>query len=350
MLTVSGNLDKEEWSFDLSYNNDEKLFSIFEVFRQREGEQAATFWRWISGLSLAPEWFRDLSLDLASHSDLRGAIIDTDLRQHVQRYKTVLMEGGRVLVVGHSQGNLYANAAHTNLAHDQSGLPMEAFGVVAVATPSARVAGGGPHVTRADDLVINAVRLLYPDTLDGNVANGNADGDWTHHGFIDGYLDGDLSGPLIIGDVLSVANGLDWPTPTVGRGPITVTMTWGEQPDVDLHVFEPDGYHVYYMFPRGNSGNLDYDDVTSWGPEHYYVVSCDALATGTYRVGVNYFRGTAPETAAVEIQAGDIIKEYSLVLPKAEGSDGNFNPEMIATIEVVGDEASGYTFTVARHD
>ena len=340
------NLPEDQWIFDVSYNHDEKLFSIFEVFRQREGERASTFWRWISGLSMAPDWFREKALELASHNDLAMAVRDSDLRRHIQRYKTVLMEGGRVLVVGHSQGNLYANAAHTNLAHDPDNLPMNAFGLLAVATPSGRVAGGGSHVTLTNDLVINSVRLFYPDTLDGNVTNGNEDGDWKHHSFIDAYLDGDQSGPLVVNSALSAANGLAWPTPMVGTGPITVTLTWGGEPDIDLHVYEPDGSHVYYASPRGTSGYLDYDDVTAFGPEHYYVVSCNDLAAGTYRVGVNYYRGSAPETASVMIQAGDVIRDYTINLPQEEGRGGNSNPDPVANIEVVGDPENGYDFTV----
>jgi uncharacterized protein YfaP (DUF2135 family) len=139
---------------------------------------------------------------------------------------------------------------------------------------------------------------------------------------------------------------LDWPTPQLGMGPITVTLTWGAEPDVDLHVFEPDGSHVYYAAPSGTSGYLDYDDVTSWGPEHYYVVDCESLAPGTYRVGVNYYYGSAPETANVQIQAGDVIKDYSVHLSAVRGSAGNDTPESVAAIEVAGDPEAGYTFTV----
>jgi hypothetical protein len=158
MLVEAGDLSKDEWDFDISYNHDEKIFSLFQVFRQRQGESVSTFWRWIRGVPLAPDWFQEKALDMAARVDQAQAVIDADLRSHVQRYKTLLMEGSRVLVVGHSQGNLYANSAYTNLAYDENDLPMEAFGIVAVATPSGRVAGGGPHITRDDDLVINSVR------------------------------------------------------------------------------------------------------------------------------------------------------------------------------------------------
>ena len=69
-------------------------------------------------------------------------------------------------------------------------------------------------------------------------------------------------------------------------------MTWGSQPDVDLHVTEPNEFHVFYGSTRGPSGYLDVDDVTGFGPEHFYV-SCGTLETGTYAIGVNYYSGSA---------------------------------------------------------
>ncbi len=348
LLRSKGDLSKEEWVFDISYNHDEKIFSLFEVFRQRQGESVYTFWQWMSGVPLTPDWFKEKALDMAARVDQAQAVRDADLRSHIQRYKTLLMEGSRVLVVGHSQGNLYANSAYTSLAYDENNLPMEAFGIVAVATPSGRVAGGGPYITRDDDLVINAVRWFFSGTLDGNITNSNTSSDWKNHSFIDAYLNGDQSGPMIINSALAAANGLSWPEPELGKGPISVTLTWGNEPDVDLHVYEPDGSHVYYANPRGTSGYLDYDDVTSRGPEHYFVVNCESLATGTYRVGVNYYYGDSPETAYVQIQAGDVIRNYLTYLPQAESWAGDTNPEGVADIEVSGDDVMGYTFTVRQ--
>ncbi|MDT8445239.1 MAG: hypothetical protein RQ722_13170, partial [Desulfuromonadales bacterium] len=108
------------------------------------------------------------------------------------------------------------------------------------------------------------------------------------------------------------------------------------------------GSHVYYANPMGTSGYLDYDDVTARGPEHYFVVNCESLATGTYRASVNYYRGDTPETAYVQIQAGDVIRNYLTYLPQEESWAGDTNPEGVADIEVSGDDVMGYTFTVKQ--
>jgi uncharacterized protein YfaP (DUF2135 family) len=260
---------------------------------EMRSDQVSSYWRWLGNMEIAPDWFQSSVQTVAASFDAAESLIDADLRDHVQRYQSLMMEGNRVLVVAHSQGNLYANAAYSNLS--AMGLPMNSFGIVSVATPASRVAGGGPYFTLINDIVIAAVDLVFPGTLDPNVANIPNFNDWTNHSFVDSYLNGNQTGPMIVNSALSQANALSWPTPQIGSGPISVTLTWGAQRDVDLHVNEPDGSHVYYGNMWGSSGYLDYDDVTSWGPEHYYVVDCENLATGRYGVGVNYYSGNGPE-------------------------------------------------------
>jgi hypothetical protein len=276
-------------------------------------------------------------------------VVDADLRRHVQRYQGLLMSGNRVLVVAHSQGNLYANAAYGNLAGNDT-VPMDAFGIVSVATPASRVAGGGPYYTLMYDLVISAVQLAVPGTLPGNVTNSVSDSDWKHHSFIDSYLNGDQTGPLIVTGALSAANDLAWPEQQVGSGPISVTMTWGPQPDLDLHVYEPNGMHVFCGNRMGISGYLDRDVTHSWGPEHYYVDDCELLETGLYRVGVNYYRGSGPEVAMLQVQAGPVVRDYSVTLERPSNYLLPVVPVQVATIEVLGTPDGGYEFNVAGVD
>jgi uncharacterized protein YfaP (DUF2135 family) len=122
-------------------------------------------------------------------------------------------------------------------------------------------------------------------------------------------------------------------------------LTWGSEPDVDLHVFEPGGSHVYYADRQGNNGFLDRDDVTAFGPEHYYA-SCSTLRAGTYRVGVNYYRGFSTEIARIEIDAGLLNRKFSRVLTTSRGSSGDNSPIPVARIIVTGDEQRGFSFQV----
>lgn len=40
----------------------------------------------------------------------------------------------------------------------------------------------------------------------------------------------------------------------MGNGPITIFFTWDIQPDIDLHIIEPDKTHVYFYYRKGKSG------------------------------------------------------------------------------------------------
>jgi uncharacterized protein YfaP (DUF2135 family) len=101
--------------------------------------------------------------------------------------------------------------------------------------------------------------------------------------------------------VATAKNSIVQPIRTLGSGPITVSLTWDAQPDVDLHIFEPN-FHVYYTQKNGTNGYLDLDDTNGYGPEHYYT-GCN-LELGNYTFKVNYYSGSAPSTAVLSVSAG----------------------------------------------
>lgn len=87
----------------------------------------------------------------------------------------------KVLLVGHSQGNFYANNFYDKVAGKVGGVPAESIGVYSVATPSDRVAGGGKHLTSDTDSVIATLvgsvkNIMTPNThidLSGVKSNGH---------------------------------------------------------------------------------------------------------------------------------------------------------------------------------
>lgn len=85
-----------------------------------------------------------------------------------------------VLLVAHSQGNLFGNKMYTLFNQDQKAK----FRMVSVATPANSVAGGGHYVTASGDYVINPI----PGALPGNV-------DGFGHTFIGTYLNGSINAP-----------------------------------------------------------------------------------------------------------------------------------------------------------
>lgn len=88
-----------------------------------------------------------------------------------------------VLLVAHSQGNLFGNKMYTLMNEAQK----KKFRMVSVATPADHVAGGGPHVTATGDYVIRPI----PNSLPSNIAGFG-------HTFIGTYLN--VSGGGVVGD------------------------------------------------------------------------------------------------------------------------------------------------------
>lgn len=94
------------------------------------------------------------------------------------------------------------------------------------------------------------------------------------------------------------ADGARWspaePLPTeavaVGSGSFQATLTWDQPVDVDLHLTEPDGTHIYYAARTSTSGaQLDVDDVDGFGPENIFYPADVTPPPGLFQVDVVYF-------------------------------------------------------------
>lgn len=276
---------------------------------------------------------------------------------HIQKYRSDLQEGRRVVVVAHSQGNLYANNAVKELVSESPQFS-NSIGIVGVATPAASLIGTNQYVTAHDDRVIDALRITHT-VLESNLDNdpGIFDDprDLLNHNFLLSYLASEIvpeytlgntlpSRAVVDGYFLNLLRNLDFPDAELGGGAITITLEWGSNPDVDLHVIEPNGTHVYYARLIGQSGYLDLDDISGYGPEHYYV-ACDTLEEGSYTVGVNYFNGVSPESARIQISTADgQTIATSQALQDARGAGGDSSPIEVAEIVVSRDESGSYTY------
>lgn len=277
---------------------------------------------------------------------LAGRLTDAvNADEIIRMLRNDLLEGTRLLLIAHSQGNMFANAAMFALMNEYAA----SIGMVGVASPAAVTYNNSPYFTAHDDRVIDALRVIsnvLPSNVDNDPGLFNDPRDFSNHKFDPSYFaEGLVSRPLIDNAVYGYIATLQFPAAIASPGIITATLAWGAQPDVDLHAFEPNGIHVYYGRLRGVSGYLDLDDVTSYGPEHYFV-SCALLETGTYRIGVNYYYGTSPETARIQIAAGTSVRSFTRVLPTALGSSGNNTPVPVADIVVMGDQQNGFTFDI----
>jgi len=356
--------------FHLAYASDKDgLGSTFkaqllEAYYQKKGSLTESFWRSLAGIEASPQWFQNMMVSLAGVETALTYVMDADFQSMLngtplasaqgarfEGYKHLLGQGKRVLIVSHSQGNFYANAVYNTLSAQYGA----SIGNVQVATPASYVASGGPHLTLNEDLIITPITSSLQSTpVWGDSRNMGELGQvawfkaFLGHNFVNWYLAGTFSRNTILNDIIQTIPLLTFPVQTItNTGPITVTLWWGSATDVDLHVFEASGSHVYYANRQGMNGALDVDNTWGYGPEHYYA-SCSSIQAGTYAVGVNYFSGvTRPETVTISIDTedGGSYRYYkSLTAPR--GGTGNAIPMPVANIVVTNNLQGGFNFAV----
>ncbi|WP_156667256.1 hypothetical protein [Ralstonia insidiosa] len=133
---------------------------LSRVFQQKLAENPSLSWELLVRASLglieglSPElakFILDLIVKTENEStaelkkkwEAENSYIDGRVTTHVTDYtRDILDNGRRVLLVAHSQGNLYANASHRLLYTNPEVTP-GSFGTIGVASPANYVAGGG---------------------------------------------------------------------------------------------------------------------------------------------------------------------------------------------------------------
>ncbi|MEI6864097.1 MAG: hypothetical protein WCK46_01860 [Candidatus Adlerbacteria bacterium] len=140
---------------------------------------------------------------------LNFSITDYDLRSILRQMYTEV-KTRKLLLVGHSQGTLYANSLYSYLT--LHGEPREALGVYNVATPASYTAGGGLYLTSKNDVLVTLVAQLaqklhvsvpLSPNIDIAILPGNTTEFFPGHSFNGAYVAGakdriiaDISGEL----------------------------------------------------------------------------------------------------------------------------------------------------------
>ena len=129
-------------------------------------------------------------------------------------------------------------------------------------------------------------------------------------------------------------------TPTLGTGQFSATLSWDTMTDVDLHVVEPSGYHIYYREQkrRGPTALLDADNTIAYGPEN--VFTDRPAAAGIYDVFVVPYAGEAiryPTTARVTVRTnvGTPNEEYRVFTRTFTGANTTVG-QNVATVTFPG--------------
>jgi hypothetical protein len=351
---LQANLSPEDFElldFKVSYNKTGgAMRDLFESSIQSLTMDASRFWRILFGHEFMPDWFADYVMLLATALD-KSALLATDsLQDHISTYKAKIAEGKKILLVAHSQGVFFGNQAYNNLNYRER----PSFAMVAVANPDSAVLednlDSAPYTTLTKDKIIQAIiaaKILLPSKpMDPNETNLQDSDDPLQHRFINTYMaDGTNSNARVMVDITQALGSLVTPAQVVESGVINVALTWGSAPDVDLHVYEPNGTHVYWYNLDGTSGKLDTDDTSRWGPEHYRVLTCDRIEEGYYEIALDYYKGDNPEVAVVQIDAGLVSRTFTISM----GSDlygTQISPVSVATIFAHKNPDSGYDFFV----
>jgi len=169
---------------DTAHNpSDGKLLDLVETFEQNLQTDWSQFWRYLAGLDPMPDFIQDKLIEIANTVDENVLQANPAVQDHVDKYNEYLSKGNKVVVVAHSQGNLFANIAYPGIYSEY----IDSFGIVSVGNPDNYVAGNGPYTTLDEDIIIGSV----PGSLSANIDNflGINLKDLTGHMFEKSYME-----------------------------------------------------------------------------------------------------------------------------------------------------------------
>ena len=97
----------------------------------------------------------------------------------------------------------------------------------------------------------------------------------------------------------------------VGTGTLQISLSWNEVDDIDLWVTDPSGFKIFYADPvsAATGGELDRDDVDSFGPENIFWTQ--GAPDGDYKVEVNYYAGSGAADYIVTINAPNFAQQFT---------------------------------------
>jgi len=175
------------------YNGSEGLKDLIEVYEQKVGESTVDFWKWTAAPGDAPDWFSSTyrNFFLGRFEKMRS-IESMNNRLHSHIIKLVDGGGLKLMLVPHSQGNLFVNEAYTGIKSENklmfNSSELKAR-VVSVATPANKIESENAYTTLNSDWVIRSI----PNSLPSNAANSIPNPGLFDHEFVKHYLLGDTS-------------------------------------------------------------------------------------------------------------------------------------------------------------
>ncbi len=187
-------LYKAENPLDLQKEGTEFVFKLaYNPSRGVREDLVETFWQLRESGQITDGYFMAVYAALATESGAEEFIAklkkiiaeyNADVDSMFALYKRSSFDQKRnVLLVAHSQGNLFGNRMYTLMSDRQK----RKFRMVSVGTPADHVAGDGPYVTLTGDFVIRPIPGSLPANADG-----------FGHTFVGAYLDENSESPIWI--------------------------------------------------------------------------------------------------------------------------------------------------------
>jgi len=150
-------------SYATAHNPSDGWFAdLMETFEQNLETDWTQFWRYLTGLDPMPDFLQNKLIEIANTVDESILQGNPAVQNHVDLYNGFLREGNKVVVVAHSQGNLFANIAYLGIDSQY----IDSFGIVSVGNPDSYVAGDGSYTTIDEDIIIGSVPGSLPANLD----------------------------------------------------------------------------------------------------------------------------------------------------------------------------------------
>lgn len=143
-----------------AYNATQGAFNdLWQVFKQKsvEGTNPADFWRAIDGGAI-PAGGMDAALQ-QKYIDILTKNNIPELPDHLNQYRTYLQQSRKVVLVGHSQGTLYANF-EMNLLITGPDRAQGRISAVNVGNAARYLLPGSSYLTSSSDTVIGSLGLV----------------------------------------------------------------------------------------------------------------------------------------------------------------------------------------------
>lgn len=162
-----------------------------------------------------------------------------DIARHKEFVVNQINEGKKVTLTAHAEGAYYANKVYLLLNSTER----QSVSLVYIApTVSSMADNSTNYITNPNDLVVEGIRndsltnSSIPTPLPANVPalNFSSEADFGSNHELPGYASAYKNRLTEL--IVSAKSRAVQPSRRLGTGPITVTLTWDNQPDVDLHV------------------------------------------------------------------------------------------------------------------